>query len=134
MKHRTQFLFLFLNNVDEEDIELALEIYDKGDTIHLQDFIGSYLKREYLWMSHIGIIEAMEVIVAEASYNGNIPKTVSKLFNENKMRKAIGDQLNHLYEGIDNGERNEYHCLDSSEEDKSYHIDEIIRNYNNGNQ
>ena len=129
MRHREQFLLLFLDNVDEQDIQLALEIYDKGDTLHLQDFIGSYLKKEYGWMAHIGIIEAMEVIVSEASYNGNIPKVLNNLFDEYKMRNAIEDQLKYLYESQDNGESYEYQCLDQSEDDRNYRIDEIIRKY-----
>lgn len=42
------------------------------DSCELQDFIGCNLKEEVSWSTAIGVINAVEKVVQEAIYNGNI--------------------------------------------------------------
>ena len=42
------------------------------DSCELQDFVGCNLKEEVSWSTAIGIIDAVEKVVQEAMYNGNI--------------------------------------------------------------
>lgn len=69
---------LFLNKVPSEELlnryfnYFSEDNYDDGGSTALQDFVSSNLKKEFLWASAIGIMEAVDHIVNEAISNGNI--------------------------------------------------------------
>ena len=46
---------------------------EDGQYFTLQNWLGNHLPKSIQWSTHIGIIEAVDHIVAEAVHNGNIP-------------------------------------------------------------
>lgn len=76
MDYRARFLLLFLYTQDlqRDDVDLseALQKYDEGNVLQLQDLIGKYLKNEHTWMTSIGIMDAMDAVYKDAKANDNL--------------------------------------------------------------
>lgn len=69
-----EVLKLFINiTKDNEIITIIKKYMEDGDNYGgLTDYIGMNLKEECEWMTTLGIVESMELIVKESIENGNI--------------------------------------------------------------
>jgi hypothetical protein len=76
-----EFLLVFLDNnrivkdCKVTNFEIIIDNYiNKYDNyVHdLQDFIGEYLKKEYNWMTSVGLIEAMDKVIESVKEEGYI--------------------------------------------------------------
>lgn len=66
---------LFLNHSIPEKIlndYLTQDYFEAEDVFDIQDFISCNLKKEIIWSTAIGIMDAVEVMYEEAVANGNI--------------------------------------------------------------
>ncbi len=78
--YQLRFIYIFLymddmvirDKLKDRDVKFLIYEHDNGDSTGLQDFIGKYIRNEYTWMTSIGIIEAMELVIEDAIGNGNI--------------------------------------------------------------
>ncbi len=107
--YKIQILLNFIENVDLVKLnELVENQYIDNGILYLQDYIGDHLRQEYLWVTSIGVIDAMEGIVQDAVENGNIKDQYSEIeFNQKFCGKC--SYLTLIEEEQTGSKRNEVH-------------------------
>ena len=75
--YECSFLSNFLD-IDQRDLKkldnLLTDYLTHYSALSLQDYIGMKLKEEYNWMTSIGLIEAMNLVIKDSIANGNIKR------------------------------------------------------------
>jgi hypothetical protein len=70
LKYWMELLNLYLDKIDIKIVNDYL--LDSDNFLELQDHVGENIKKEFDWLTTMGIIDSIELMIKEAKNNGNI--------------------------------------------------------------